>query len=343
MSQDPEVSVVIVNHNRASLLAQCLVSLQNQTFEDFEILVVDNASTDESRGIVESTGDPRIHWLPQSVNHGFAAGSNVGIKASRSPLIALLNNDAEAGREWLERLVSAAEDGSSYGMWASRILRADGRGIDKVGHLMFPDGQNRGRGTGQCNEGRFEQKEECFFPDGCAALYRRELLRELGGFDEDFFAYGDDADLGVRACWLGWKCLYVPRAIVYHRHSSTLGPYSPGKVYWVERNRLWLAVKSLPLPLLLLSPIFTVYRWLWNLAAAMLGRGAAGRLTQEATSWKVARTLARSIADGLLGVPLMWKKRRLVFSSRRISHLQFLRKLWCYRISAHELAFQDRD
>ncbi len=343
MSEDSEVSVVVVNYNRATLLSRCLASLQKQTFKAFEILVVDNASSDESQGVVAAAGDPRIQWLPQPVNRGFAAASNVGIRAARSPLIALLNNDAEASREWLEQLVTAAGAGDLYGMWASRILGMDGRRIDKVGHLMFADGQNRGRGTGQWSEGRFEVEEECFFPDGCAALYRLELLREVEGFDEDFFAYADDADLGVRACWLGWKCLYVPSAVVYHRRSSTLGAYSPGKVYWVERNRLWLAVKNLPLPLLMLSPILTLYRWLWNLTAAVSGRGAAGRLSRETTAWQIVGTMARAVTDGILGIPVMWRKRRQIFRSRRVSQPQFLRKLWRYRISARELAFQDHE
>ena len=343
MIQDPKVSVVVVNHNRADLLSRCISSLQNQTFNPFEILVVDNASTDESRFMVGAIADPRILWLPQPNNRGFAAANNIGIRAARSSLIALLNNDAEASGDWLEQLVRAASRDNSYGMWASRILATDGQSIDKVGHLMFLDGQNRGRGTGQYSRGRFEKEEECFFPDGCAALYRLEMLKELGGFDEHFFAYADDADLGVRACWRGWKCLYVPHAIVYHQHSSTLGAYSPEKIYWIERNRLWLAVKSLPLPLLLLSPIFTIYRWSWNFAAAVLGRGAAGHFTRKTPLWKVLKTLVRAIIDAMLGVPMMWRKRQLVFSSRRISHSQFLRKLWLYRISARELAFQDKE
>ena len=337
----PRVCVIVVNRNRAALLSRCLDSLRTQTYAPSEILVVDNASTDDSRRVVRSQQDPRIRLLPQTENLGFATANNLAITASTCPFIGLLNNDAEAGESWLAHLVQAASGDRGYGMWASRILARDGKRIDKVGHLMFPDGQNRGRATGQLNDGRFQKEEECFFPDGCAALYRKELLLELGGFDEDFFAYADDADLGVRANWLGWRCLYVPEAVVYHRHSSTLGPYSAGKLYWVERNRLWLAVKNFPLPLLLANPLLTAYRWLWNLAAALLGKGAAGHLARETALWVVARTLFRLLVDGVRGIPAMWRKRRQVFRSRRISSLQFLRKLWLYRISARELTFRD--
>ena len=337
------VCVIVVNQNRAALLSRCLDSLRCQTFSPSQILVVDNASTDGSRGVVRSKRDPRIQLLPQTVNQGFAAANNIAIRATTCPFIALLNNDAEASPSWLQHLVRAAGADQGYGMWASRILLPGGKRIDKAGHLMFPDGQNRGRATGQLNDQRFQEEEECFFPDGCAALYRTELLGEVGGFDEDFFAYADDADLGVRATWLGWRCLYVPAAIVYHDHSSTLGPYTARKLYWVERNRLWLAVKSFPLPLLLANPCFTVYRWLWNLAAAVKGRGAAGHLVGDTTYLVVVRTLTRSLADGIWGIPAMWRKRRQVFRSRRITSLQFIRKLWLYRISARDLAFQDQD
>ena len=343
MAHNPRVCVIVVNQNRAALLSRCLDSLRRQTFSPSEILVVDNASTDDSRGVVTSQVDPRIQLLHQTENRGFATANNIAIRVSTCPFIGLLNNDAEASESWLEHLVRAAGRDPGYGMWASRILRPDGKRIDKVGHLMFPDGQNRGRATGQLNDGRFQKEEECFFPDGCAALYRKELLVELGGFDEDFFVYADDADLGVRANWLGWKCLYVPTAVAYHRHSSTLGPYSAGKLYWVERNRLWLAVKNFPLPLLLANPLFTAYRWLWNLAAALVGKGAAGHLARETTLRVVVRTLIRSLVDGVRGIPAMWRKRRQVFRSRRISSLQFIRKLWLYRISARDLTFLDID
>ena len=337
------VCVIVVNRNRAALLSRCLDSLLSQVLSPSEILVVDNASTDDSRGVVGSKRDSRIQLLPQTVNQGFAAANNIAIRATTCPFIALLNNDAEASESWLQHLVRAARADPGYGMWASRILLPGGKRIDKVGHLMFPDGQNRGRATGQLNDGRFQKEEECFFPDGCAALYRTELLAEVGGFDEDFFAYADDADLGVRATWLGWKCLYVPAAIVYHRHSSTLGPYSTRKLYWVERNRLWLAVKSFPLPLLLANPCFTAYRWLWNLAAAVTGKGAAGHLARETSFSAVAQTLLRAVANGVVGIPAMWRKRRRVFRSRRISSLEFLRKLWRYRIRARDLACEDHE
>jgi len=335
------VAVIVVNHNRAELLVDCLDSLVRQTYRDFEVVVVDNASSDASLEQASRYPDPRVRVLALDRNHGFAGGCNQGIRASQSELVALLNNDAVADPGWLEALVDGLDD-PSVGMCASKILFWDSHLIDKAGHLIFWDGQNRGRGTGESDGPRFNQPGECLFPDGCAGLYRRRLIDEVGGFDEDFFAYADDADLGMRAQLAGWRAVYCPAAIVYHRHSSTLGSFSAQKVFWVERNRLWLAVKCLPLPLLLLSPVFTLYRFCWYLVSLLFRRGSVARYCESDSAVNLARVTLRAIVDGLRGVPRMWRKRALIRSQRRISDRQMYRLLWKFRISARELAFNER-
>ena len=148
-------------------------------------------------------------------------------KCRRGEWIALLNNDAEAQPDWLRTMYDAVSDRSEYGMVACKILvYEDHRKIDKAGHLIYLDGQNRGRGSGQIDHGQFDRCRGRAWPDGCAAMYRASMLRTIGGFDEDLFAYGDDAELGMRARIAGWKCLYVPKAVVFHRRGSTLGLFS---------------------------------------------------------------------------------------------------------------------
>jgi len=334
----PLVSVIIVNYNRCELLGACLDSLENQTFQDFEIIVVDNGSTDSSPGFIRGKLGRLIDKaLFLENNTGFTGGCNRGMAEASGRLVALLNNDAEADPGWLEALARAAERSPHTGMWASKILFRDSGRIDKAGHLIFPDGQNRGRGTGEADRGQYQSREEALFPDGCAACYRRELLDETGGFDEDFFAYADDADLGLRARWLGWNCEYLPEAVVWHRHSSTTGSFDPAKVYWVERNRIWLAVKTLPLLLLLLSPWFTLYRFAWNFLAAATGRGAAGSFRSRYSWSDLAMVLIRATRDGWAGIFTQLGKRRRIMSARRMSGFAMLRLLMRFRISARRL------
>ncbi|MDA2933634.1 glycosyltransferase family 2 protein [Acidobacteria bacterium AH-259-D05] len=338
------VSVIVVNYNRAELLRQCLLSLIRQSFSSLEILVVDNGSSDDSLEVVRSFSDERVRLLPLGQNAGFSGGNNLAIGQTNGEFIALINNDAVADERWIDRLmkvITASEP--SIGMWASKVLFFETDIIDKVGHLIYPDGQNRGRGTGERDAGQYEQVEETLFPDGCAAAYRKSMLDEVGGFDESFFAYGDDADLGIRGHWMGWKCLYVPDAVVYHRHSSTSGRFSMQKIYWIERNRLWLAIKNFPLPLLVISPLFTLNRWLWNFFAALLQRGAAGNFRRQASLWALVQTLGRAYRDGFRQLGKMIEKRRRIRQTRRISALDFYRVLFRFRISARILAFQDLD
>lgn len=339
----PLVSVIVINHNRAELLKECLNSLLRQTYTPLEIVVVDNASSDRSREVVAGLNNSCVRLISLADNLGFAGGNNVGVREARGEFIALLNNDAVAERDWLENLVRAIESSGDIGMCASKILFFQTDVIDKAGHLMYPDGQNRGRGTGEKDRGQYDRLEEVFFPDGCAALYRKRMLEELGGFDETFFAYGDDADLGIRGRWMGWRCLYVPSAVVYHRHSSTTGRYSAQKIYWVERNRFWLAVKNFPAPLLMITPLLTLNRWIWNFCAALLGRGAAGNFRRESSLWTLLATLGRAYRDGFQRLGEILETRRKVRQSRRITDWEFYRLLLRFRISARSLAFRDLD
>lgn len=344
---NPKASVIIVNFNRRSLLRQAVDSILAQKFVDFELIVVDNASDDNSSTLTAEISDSRFRWVQLSSNRGFAGGCNAGFAVASGEYLALLNNDAVADAGWLGALVEALESDGSLGMCASKILFAGTRTIDKVGHRLYWDGQNRGRGTGEADQGQYDTPCETAFPDGCAALYRRQLIEETGGFDEDFFAYADDADLGLRGRLMGWKCRYIPSALVFHQHSSTLGSYSPEKIYWVERNRFWLALKTFPPLLLVLSPFFTLLRWGWNLAAFLLGRGAAGNFSKGNGSPASALTLARCILkahwDGLLGFRKMWRKRRTIRRERALSDLEFVRLIWRHRVSGYTLAFRDRD
>ncbi|MEK7788723.1 MAG: glycosyltransferase family 2 protein, partial [Planctomycetota bacterium] len=277
------ISVIILNYNGKDYIEECLDSVLDQTYEPLEIIVVDNASNDSSLEILKEKYSSKIKLIESNANLGFAGGNNLALEDAKGEFIALLNNDAVADRRWIEEFMSAVSrcDGT-FGMWASKILFYDDREIiDTAGHLIYPDGLNRGRGKGEKDKGQYDKEEEVFFPSGCAAIYRKEMLDIIGFFDPDFFAYGDDTDLGMKARIAGWKCIYVPKSVVYHHSSAASGKYSPLKAYLVERNRLWVLIKYFPLRYILLSPFYTVLRWILQLYGALTGKGAAGRFTEE--------------------------------------------------------------
>jgi GT2 family glycosyltransferase len=334
-------SVIVVNCNGLAWLGECLESVEAQTYTPVELLVVDNHSGDGSLEWLRDGRRDKWKLIELPENLGFSGGVNAGIRQSRGEFIALLNNDAIAERDWLSRLVAGLTD-PRVGMAASKILFYDRRNIiDKAGHLLYPDGLNRGRGAGDVDCGQFDRSGEIFFPDGCAALYRRSVFQDVGLFDAQFFAYGDDADLGLRARWRGWDCRYVPGARVYHRHSGTLGKYSPQKAFLVERNRLWVAVKLFPAPLLLASPILTLWRFFWHLCSLFQRRGLAGGVARQHSPGRLFLAMVRAYASGLKGLGPILRKRREVFRRRRISNREYYALMRRFRISARDLALRD--
>lgn len=334
-------SIIVVNWNGIGCIRDCLQSVLRQTYTPFELIVVDNGSTDGSREWLRANAANSFRLIEFDVNTGFGRGVNAGIRASAGEFFALLNNDASADERWLESLVAAARD-IDTGMVASKILFYDRRDvIDKAGHLLYPDGLNRGRGAGETDTGQYDKDVETLFPDGCAALYRRQMLDDIGLFDEQFFAYGDDAEIGLRGRWRGWRCVYAPAARVYHRHSSSLGKYSPVKAYLVERNRFWVAVKLLPWPALVLSPAYTVWRFLWHAWSIGRRRGLAGGVAREHSAGSLLGALIRAYFSGILGLGPILRKRREIIGNRAISNSEFLRLMRRYRISARELAIRD--
>jgi GT2 family glycosyltransferase len=338
------VSIVVVNWNGGAFLAECLRSLERQTWPSKEFILVDNGSVDNSVQILREWAsgreNARVIWLND--NAGFTRANNIAFQHTQGEWVALLNNDAVAEPEWLSNLVRRGDRGGRIGMIGSKILLADRPGvIDKAGHLIYRDCQNRGRGSMEPDCGQYDQDAEILWPDACAALYHRDLLQETGGFDERFFAYGDDADLGMRARLLGWRGWLAPDAIVYHRHSATAGAYSPFKVMLVERNRILLALKNFPLPLLLQAPLWTVYRYWWHLYAALTRTGSAGQFAREHGGWRLFVNLAWSYASAARLFPYALRRRRVIQKSRRLTTPEIAELFHRYRINARELALRD--
>ncbi len=340
----PLVSVIVVNWNGLRILDDCLASLERQTWPEREFILVDNGSTDGSSGRIRAWAGklPRAHALLLEENTGFCRANNLGFARARGEWIALLNNDAVAEPTWLEELVRAADAERGIGMLGSKILFLEQPGvIDKAGHLIYWDGQNRGRGTMETDVGQYDRAEEILWPDACAALYHRKIFEETGGFDESFFAFGDDADLGMRARLLGWKAWYVPTAVVHHRHSATAGVYSPLKVMLVERNRILLAIKNFPLPLLIQNPYWSLRRFGWHTYAAARLTGASGRFVSTHGWFRTLRNLAWSYLGAAKRLPLALKNRRRIQKTKRLSNREVMDLLRRFQIDIKVLTLRD--
>jgi len=328
---------VIVNWNRKNLLRACLDSLGRQTGVEFETIVVDNGSVDGSADLAEREFGAVV--IRNRENRGFCAANNQGIAAARGEFVALLNNDAEAEPGWLAALIEACSLAPDVGMAASKVLVwEDPSRIDKAAHLIFPDGQNRGRGSGAKDIGQFDREEEALWPDGCAAMYRKRMLDEIGGFDEDFFAYGDDAELGLRARIAGWRCIYTPRAVVRHHRGSTMGKGSAERLLLIERNRVLLAMKLFPWSLLCLNPLFFAVRLIAGMAIAGRNAGDTVHFPGLAGKLAMAGALLRGDWCALRMAPQTLRKRGEMGKLRRLSPREVRRLIWSYRLPLREVA-----
>jgi GT2 family glycosyltransferase len=338
----PRVSVVIVNWNGKHHLGECLGSLRTQTFRDFEIILVDNDSQDGSREYVRGYF-PEVRLVALQKNCGFAGGNNAGIRVASGRYLALLNNDTKVDPAWLTNLLEEAEaNPSTVGMWASKILSYDNPGIiDNVGLLMYPDGLGRGKGRLEVDKGQFDRTSEAFFPSGCAGLYRGAMLDEIGLFDEAFFAYADDVDLGLRARLAGWQCIYVHSARVYHKYSASSSAHSPFKAFLVERNRIWVLLKYYPVEMILISPFVTLTRLLVHLYGALTGKGASGRFSEQNSVLQAAAVLLKAWWSAFSALPDIIRQRRVISKLRRIGRRELYRLFFTFRISAYEIAMKE--
>lgn len=333
----PEIRVaVIIPTLSADLrLSECLESLNLQSRRDFEVIVVDNSG----QGLVRRKGLPaEVRVIENSNNLGFGEAVNQGMRASTAPYLATLNDDAVPKPQWLNALLEAMERRPDVGMCASQVLLFGEDRLDSAGMLIARDGSSKQRGHGR-PPWDFPVPEETLFPSGSAALYRRALLEETGGFDAAFFLYCEDTDLGLRARWAGWKCLYVPHAVVEHHYSHSAGRASPVKAYYVERNRLFVLAKNFPAGMLLAAGFAALARYVWHAWYLLQGRGSAARFRAEGHAGpKLLWYVLRAHAALWVALPRLWRQRQQIRSHAKITPAVFRHLLRSHSISARRMA-----
>ena len=267
-----------------------------QTYPDIEIIFVDNGSIDESVVYVKKEF-PSVRIVVNKENFGFAKGNNIGIKEAKGDLIATLNNDTEVSPVWIEELVRVINSDKDVGMCSSKMLfMKDPKMINSTGIYISRSGACWDRGIFEKDIGQYECIDDIFGPCAGAAMYKKEMLQEVGLFDEDFCAYVEDVDLAFRGRLAGWKCLYVPKAIVYHMHGGTAGYMTDYTVYHGNRNVVWNCVKNFPTWLLVTSSPWIIGRNIAVIPYYIL-KGHT-------------KAIMKSKIDAIKGIPKMLRKRQ---------------------------------
>jgi GT2 family glycosyltransferase len=339
-SDPPLVTAVVVNYRGRDHLPECLASLFAQSWPRVEVIVVDNGSDGEVEEAQQRYG-AALRLLRNERNEGFARANNQAFAAAKGEWLFLLNNDAVADPDCIERLMRFAEGRREVGMLACRVVQYHQPHVfDSVGLLLYPDGVCRARGWEEKDLGQYDHAAEVLAPHGCAAAYRKAMLDDIGGFDEDYFAYLEDLDLGMRGWLLGWTGWYVPDARVRHKKSATAGNYSKFKAYHVERNRIWNAIKLLPRFILLMSPLFTLNRYLLQGYAAATHRGLSGEFVKEYSLPQLFVLLVRAYAAALWRLPRMLARRREISRRRRLTVSEWYGLLSRFKLDAIELSLK---
>lgn len=305
----PKISVLIVNYNAGERLRRCLECLRVQTFQDFETILIDNGSTDTS---LEHAGKSELplRLIKAGENLGFAAGNNRATKAASGEWLAFLNPDAYAKPDWLEKLLAATERYPTADAFGSTQLRADDPHlIDGAGDVYHIFGLYY-RGHYGWPVEKLPGDGECFSPCAAAALYRRAVFEELGGFDESFFCYGEDVDLGFRLRLAGGHCVQVADAMVLHEGSGLTGRHSDFAIYHGHRNRAFVTYKNMP---------STLY-WAFAPARGMMDLV----LFMKMLTLGAHRPYLRALRDARAGRRAYRAARRQIQSARKISSLGLL-------------------
>ncbi|QQP90269.1 glycosyltransferase family 2 protein [Skermanella sp. TT6] len=308
MTTEAPVCVIVVNHNGGALLSRCIDSLAAQTVLPRDVVVVDNLSTDGSAAFLETLSGPlagRVRLIAPGANLGFAAANNLAAGLTREPWIALLNPDAFPEPRWLEALADATVRHPDVAMFGSTQIDAESPGrLDGAGDVYHASGLVwRGHHGAPVSE--LPPEGEVFAPCAAAALYRRDAFLAAGGFDEGFFCYCEDVDLGFRLRLAGERCVQVASARVLHVGSAITGRRSGFATYHGTRNRVWMFVKNMPAPLLIgLLPVHLAVNGLMLARGAVLGQGGP---------------MLRGLRDAVRHIGPVLAERRAIQARRRLS------------------------
>ena len=337
----PLVSAIVVNWNGGPLLPAAIDSLLAQDWSPLEVIVVDNASTDGSADEAARRFGDRISVIRNARNEGFARGNNIGFAAAKGEWVFLLNPDAICDAHTISALMEFVAGKADVAQLACRVVQTEQPNyFDSTGLLLYPDGVCRSRGWQEKDLGQYERAEEVLAAHGCACALRKAMLDEVGGFDEDFFCYLEDLDLGMRSRLAGWKSWYVPSAVVRHAKSASAGNHSVFKAFHVERNRLYCLWKWMPRFLLVVSPLFTMNRYAMQWYAIHTRQGISADFVKEYSMPRLVVLVMQAWIAALWRMPRMLRKRKQIQRLRKISVREWYELISRFKLDAIELALK---
>ena len=313
MSTPPVVSVLIIAWNSKRYLSRCMDALLTQTNQDFEIIMIDNGSTDEGvLGLQGKYPDLKLNLNKLKSNLGFALANNIGARLACGKYLALLNADVFPESTWLEQLLRVAEQNPEYNIFSSKQIQYNlPYLLDGAGDAYHISGIAWRRYYNKSVKEYGNQEIEVFSACPAAALYSREEFLKVGGFDEDYFSYFEDVDLGFRLRLSGAKCLYVPEAVVHHVGSASTGKRSDFSVYYGYRNMIWTFVKDMPSPYFwMFLPLHITTLLFFFIYLTARGQGSA---------------ISRAILDALRGLPKAVAKRKVIQKNIKIKPQELLK------------------
>jgi len=330
-------SVVIPTLYGGDSLRRCVQALEAQTLTAFEIVIVDNSGRGAAREAAQSS---RVRLIENAQNLGFGEAINQGAAHSAADYICTLNDDAYPQPGWLAALVDAADSDPTVGACASLILLEGQNGaVDSAGLGIYSDGTAKQLGRGSAPQD-YPAARNALMPSGCAALYRRSMLEQIGGFDGEYFLYGEDSDVGLRARLAGWKCILEPRAVVAHDYSGSAGRASRLKAFYVERNRLFTILKLFPMAWWPAMPFYGFRRYWAHWRAASRDSGLAGEFGQRESPWQLVLIVLQAHLAALAALPRLWSLRRQFRRHKKLTNSQFRSLLSQHFITAREIAGQ---
>ncbi len=306
------VSVIIPNHDGEAFIRNAVSSVLTQTYQNVEVILIDNGSSDKSVSIIRSHF-PEVKVVEFPQNHGFGFAVNAGIKIANGDFIALLNSDAKAEPQWIESLVQAVNEDSRVGFAASKVLcYHDPALVQSAGDGITSVGRTYNVGNYNADSEDLQRKRWVFGATGAACLFKRSVLDDVGEFDEDFFLYLEDVDYSFRAQIRGYKCVYEPQAVVHHIGSATTDRTVGLRTYYTTRNYFPLLVKNFPKSHIK-SHLIGIGFFVFKMALVHILKGRA------------PLAFFRGLLDGIRLAKACASKRRKILGGRKISDEDFER------------------